>query len=551
MPSSFPHMPSPVPDPHFRPHNVTQDYRPHPSAATMLKINALLNPTSDNSTWHSHHAGATPPTPAYTTHGSSPAQSSRPVTPATPSTSKKQKLIKDAAIFLRASPKGPVNYPPYECSENSLCLNYQQRQELAEQHRAFKVWPDGSADEKIANYVRHIPYSSEKKDFLNKTGRDAFDVFTYTFSLPSEPNKDYAVMWDYQIGLVRITPFFKACKYSKTTPAKALTTNPGLKELSHSITGGALAAQGYWMPYACARAVCLTFCYNIRWALTPIFGPSFIKECLRPEHPNFARFKIDSEVVRCAALEAEGWKPDNASRSDMPPGSYGIRDIPRSQPEAPPGYQARPRNDHLNFKSGSPFDSGSESPRYGNYTYASSPMRSPALSPKSSPNEQPNWTSINRTQHSSTPSAVQAPSVTALANSLLTEPRYSPAMSWRAAESMVQEGGRASKRRRSTLPPPAPSRDANTSRSPSSSESDEGDINLSSRSRKSTRRSHAKPDSASRASVPKRLKTDNPAASKYNAADARAAQWLLNLSMRDQQLASESNVITGHKRKAD
>ena len=68
-------------------------------------------------------------------------------------------------------------------------------------------------------------------------------------------------MWDYNIGLVRITPFFKSCKYSKvchyssilqsslltlleTTPARALGLNSGLREITHSITGGALAAQG-------------------------------------------------------------------------------------------------------------------------------------------------------------------------------------------------------------------------------------------------------------------------------------------------------------------
>lgn len=72
-------------------------------------------------------------------------------------------------------------------------------------------------------------------------------------------------MWDYNIGLVRITPFFKCCNYSKvrslfsenyttlsnepqTIPAKMLNMNPGLKEITHSITGGALAAQG--MPYS-------------------------------------------------------------------------------------------------------------------------------------------------------------------------------------------------------------------------------------------------------------------------------------------------------------
>lgn len=65
-------------------------------------------------------------------------------------------------------------------------------------------------------------------------------------------------MWDYNIGLVRITPFFKCLQYSKvraflyradstddqTVPSKMMANNPGLKGICHSITGGALAAQG-------------------------------------------------------------------------------------------------------------------------------------------------------------------------------------------------------------------------------------------------------------------------------------------------------------------
>lgn len=39
-------------------------------------------------------------------------------------------------------------------------------------------------------------------------------VFQYIFRVPGEPNK-FTVMWDYDNGLVRITPFFKACNYSK------------------------------------------------------------------------------------------------------------------------------------------------------------------------------------------------------------------------------------------------------------------------------------------------------------------------------------------------
>lgn len=80
-------------------------------------------------------------------------------------------------------------------------------------------------------------------------------------------------MWDYNVGLVRMTPFFKCCKYSKvcfrsifriffsacdgskkdidngqTQPAKMLNLNPGLRDITHSITGGSIAAQGKITP---------------------------------------------------------------------------------------------------------------------------------------------------------------------------------------------------------------------------------------------------------------------------------------------------------------
>lgn len=95
----------------------------------------------------------------------------------------------------------------------------------------------------------------------------------------------------------------------QTTPKKALEANGVLQsELSHSVTGGAVGAQGYWTPYACARALCLTFCYPIRWALTPIFGPSFVQECLLPNDPGFGKFKIDPQLIEDARAEAEEWR---------------------------------------------------------------------------------------------------------------------------------------------------------------------------------------------------------------------------------------------------
>lgn len=45
---------------------------------------------------------------------------------------------------------------------------------------------------------------------------DVRTVFQYTFVVPNDPNrKEHVVMWDYRIGLVRITPFFKALQHTK------------------------------------------------------------------------------------------------------------------------------------------------------------------------------------------------------------------------------------------------------------------------------------------------------------------------------------------------
>lgn len=95
---------------------------------------------------------------------------------------------------------------------------------------------------------------------LEAYGRHA--VFQYIFKVPGD-DSEYTVMWDYNVGLVRMTPFFKCCKYSKvvspfpsvyfyakkadhkqTMPAKMLNMNPGLRDITHSITGGSIMAQG-------------------------------------------------------------------------------------------------------------------------------------------------------------------------------------------------------------------------------------------------------------------------------------------------------------------
>ncbi|EFR00480.1 hypothetical protein MGYG_03482 [Nannizzia gypsea CBS 118893] len=202
---------------------------------------------------------------------------------------KKQKVSKDAAVFTRGRIRGSLKYPPCEWQD----------EKLAEAHKLFEIHPMGH----ITDFPRHIPYNSEKKSFLEKTGRESFEVFQYEFKIPGD-DKVYTVMWDYNIGLVRTTSLFRCNNYSKTAPAKMLNANPGLREICHSITGGALAAQGYWMPFEAAKAVAATFCWKIRYALTPLFGVDFLSECIKPTDEMFGRMIIDPAVIRAATITA-------------------------------------------------------------------------------------------------------------------------------------------------------------------------------------------------------------------------------------------------------
>ena len=334
----------------------------------------------------------------------------------------------------------------------------------------------------------------------------------------------------------------------QTVPAKALSTNPGLKELAHSITGGALAAQGYWVPYTCARAICLTFCYNIRWALTPIFGPSFIRECLPPNHSGYQRFKIDSETVRCATLEAEGWK-QSSSNVNTPP------EIPRSMPYnsagAADGKELRPRDNRSMFKSGSPFQSGSDTGDEWNYQGAvRSTVGSPGISPKTSTRDTfkvPTWTSINGSARAGAFSSSYT-QLNPLTKSLLNQPRQFA--SWRAADPVQsaattipdRKASLRSQQKRDMLkrprsPSPEAAGDADydndtSDASTSSSEGDDADIVVSPKKRAqrtvNTVDTSATPVSQSSSSTPQRGRTV-----KFTPEDFRAAYLLCTLNRQD------------------
>lgn len=84
------------------------------------------------------------------------------------------------------------------------------------------------------------------------------------------------------------------------------------------------------MPFECARALAANFCHEIRYLLTPIFGPDFLDDCLPPGHQAFGKFQIDTAIIdKCAAevevikarggnLETPASAPSSPSQSPYP-----------------------------------------------------------------------------------------------------------------------------------------------------------------------------------------------------------------------------------------
>ncbi|KAI9171229.1 hypothetical protein HJFPF1_00710 [Paramyrothecium foliicola] len=129
----------------------------------------------------------------------------------------------------RTEPRGPINFPPFQD------LDYACLQLVAN----FDVKPFGS----IHQIFEHFPYNSEKRDLLEKTGRESIEAFTYDFQVPGSDAR-YVVMWDYNIGIVRLASLFRLCGFNKTGPAQTFSKNPGLLEITPNVTGGAVPAQG-------------------------------------------------------------------------------------------------------------------------------------------------------------------------------------------------------------------------------------------------------------------------------------------------------------------
>ncbi|KAJ3489951.1 hypothetical protein NLG97_g5888 [Lecanicillium saksenae] len=193
--------------------------------------------------------------------------------------------------------RGPVNYMPFEEGLSP---------ELIRRISLFKVRPFGQ----IRQSCEHIPYNSSKKDFFEKTGRESIDVLKYEFRSRGDNPGDFTVMWDYDVGLVRITPFFKCLGYAKTKPSQMLDKNPGLRDITPSITGGAVSAQ----------------------------------ECRAPGTPGYRDMTIEPRIIEEATREAKAARP---MRMEPSP-SFTPR--PDAAPTPKPRHVLEPRPDQRSYE---------------------------------------------------------------------------------------------------------------------------------------------------------------------------------------------------------
>lgn len=186
------------------------------------------------------------------------------------STLKQDRGPKDGFHAIKADPKAPVTYLPFEVRSDS---------DVSRQLDSFSVLPDQSMG-KFCEYPRYIPYSSSKKDFLEKTGRRGFEgkslvsvheehrltARSLSVRIPERgqgrQNEETPCLVGLSSWLCPYHPILQGTRLfqgrsapklfhhevfaeiMQTTPNLAVKRNDGLDSLTVSITGGSLAAQG-------------------------------------------------------------------------------------------------------------------------------------------------------------------------------------------------------------------------------------------------------------------------------------------------------------------
>jgi hypothetical protein len=167
------------------------------------------------------------------------------------------------------------------------------------------------------------------------------------------------------------------------------------------------------MPYQAAKAIAATFCYDIRWALTPVFGNDFPSMCLPPKSSGHAKFLIDPTIVRYCTAETNRFRKEGASyRLTVPilSSPIGTKQTCFESPSWKPRAMKQRRTRPADIESGygpdaSKGDSCAFSPHITpQWAHLNRPLSPASLSPNVSPRSQ--WTAMNRSLSPATQSTV-------------------------------------------------------------------------------------------------------------------------------------------------
>jgi len=78
------------------------------------------------------------------------------------------------------------------------------------------------------------------------------------------------------------------------------------------------------MPFEAAKALAANLCYDIRYALVPLFGRRFVDICLHPDHPSYKRHSINADIIKRCQREIDSWKSATAQiSSELSMTSFG------------------------------------------------------------------------------------------------------------------------------------------------------------------------------------------------------------------------------------
>ncbi|KAG0031606.1 hypothetical protein BGZ82_006919 [Podila clonocystis] len=118
----------------------------------------------------------------------------------------------------------------------------------------------------------------------------------YEYELYGHP-----IMWDQENLYVHFTGIWKALGKTKADIVKIIDANPILETIIRKVRGGFLKIQGTWMPHQEAYDLAKKTCFKLRYELVPVFGPSFVNDCIPQDTPGFG--SIHLTVVRRRASE--------------------------------------------------------------------------------------------------------------------------------------------------------------------------------------------------------------------------------------------------------